>query len=332
MHAGSSRQRWALRLKRFFLLFGRYREWHLLASFVVFAATLYGLARHVADLVELTLWALVALYAALWCAFFVARLTFNPLPPSARRRHVLDCFLQLPPGIFDPLSSDRAAPRYRFRKVRVEYDARGLDVPNESDLGEFVTLSQASLSAAHMDLDLEHRRDVYDRWWKRNHDSFLLLERQVAPHPWQVAALSIVLPLTEPGFDDLEDGVTPVLGLKRGDIAGLAEPSKHLLVDTWIKEDSERWKANVYPCTLVLKHLSLFWDPAHQKEMTIVLEPDVRSVRKLATICRFHGPTRTADGGSLFSFHFPYDYADDKLQDLYWQVDANITALRALPI
>ena len=321
----------ALRLKRFLRRFHHYKKWHLPISFAVLVATIYGTDRFLTDTAEILLWAWNFLYFGIWGVFYIARQVYNPIPKEARRRHVLDAFLQLP-DYLGQLGATDADVQYRISRAMGRELPNGRLAPNANVLDPFVSLSDEALGDAHPDLGTDARRDLYERWWSRNSDCFLTLERRDGALAWRPVAVSIILPLTESGRDALEEGIASVLKLRRDDITERGAPTNSLLIDTFIIHRSERRLSGRYPYALLLKHLSLFWDPTAQPDMSIILEPDVRSVRKLARICRFHGPVPTADGGELWSFNFSHDRADSRLMGMYGRIAENMMECRTWPL
>jgi hypothetical protein len=322
----SHRDQWIARIKRFLRLFERYKEIHIPATLLAFFLAFYGW-HNFSLTVEGFVCLLLVIYLCCWSIIWTARYigSLYPLPPKPK--HILHGFLRLPD--YDP---ERSYSQYRFRRIRVEKDIGGLDMPNEDDMSAFVNLSHLSLSEAHPALSEEERRELYSRWWKCNQDAFLILEKRDLSGVYHIISVSIILPLSSDGHRDLQDGITPVLKLKRGDIVKTHSRSKHLLVDTWIVHPAHRHAFTGYEYALVMKHLSMFWNPELQKEMTILIEPDVRSIHKLARLCRFHGPSKTADGGSLYYFHFPYDYADERLESILQEIQRTISKCRSWPL
>jgi hypothetical protein len=65
------------------------------------------------------------------------------------------------------------------------------------------------------------------------------------------------------------------------------EVARHLLIGTRIIRAAYRRKHTGYEYALALQNLSLFWNPPHQEKMTILIKPDVRSIRTLARLSNF---------------------------------------------
>ncbi|HVS36331.1 MAG TPA: hypothetical protein VMS17_12245 [Gemmataceae bacterium] len=334
MRQTDSSSKWTALLKSYYRYFDRYKELHLVVGFVLFIASLLLPLGEVALAIEIPIWTLTALFGLCLLVFWVAKLVHNPFPPPrepTRRRHLLELFLTIP-DYRRHLQSARF-PRYRYRRIRAERTADNREVPIEADLVPFVEFSHDALHAAHPDLTKEERRELYEGWWQCNHDSFLFLEkkRNEGARP-EVIAVSIILPLSDGGHKHLRDGVVAVIKLRGQDIEKTAGASKHLLIDTWIIAKSHRRKHDPFVLALVLKHLSLFWNPQETPEMTLLIEPDVRSVRTFLAKSFFSGPTKTADKGDLYWRHFPHDYVDDNVTGYYHQLLSNIARCREWPL
>ena len=197
-------------------------------------------------------------------------------------------FLTLPPAPGTPgMGKD-----YRYRKVRdVKADSND---PRSDDLAPFVALSDndPNISAANADFVDEEfnseanpglkgpvRHALYKKWFTLNPDSFLLLDHKGADGQWHPVAVSIVLPLSQAGFEHLQSGAYTAVKLKPDDVikAGQPDPSSvpHLLLDTWIiDKDFRAGKSHGYGHALITKHLSSFWDPKKQPVVNISVEPD----------------------------------------------------------
>ena len=200
-------------------------------------------------------------------------------------------FVTLPPSS----SSFGIGSDYRYRKVRdVKADSND---PRVDDLSPFVDLSDndAAISAAHESLKGPVRHALYKKWFDLNPDSFLILDHKGENGTWRPAAVSIVLPLTQTGFEHLRDGSNDAVGLTPADVIKVGQPdplnSPHLLLDTWIIDPKfRRGQTKGYGQALITKHLSSFWDPEKQPNVNISVEPDAESVRRLLKQAHFHEP------------------------------------------
>jgi hypothetical protein len=206
--------------------------------------------------------------------------------------------------------------------------------PNESDLDAFVTLSHLNLSEAHPEFSPEERAELYRSWWQMNKDSFMQLEQQGLDGRYRLVAISIVLPLSASAFQALKTGKAAVLDLRQGDIVAPGQQIRYLLVDTWIIDKPARPKFGGMEYALVLKHISQFWNPREQENMVLLIEPDVRSVRRLAKDSDFSGPYTTKDRGQLYGIEFPHrnTFADKPLEAIFEELVANIAAVKRWPV
>jgi hypothetical protein len=283
---------------------------------ILFVLALVGF-HHLAWPLEATVVAIVSINAVLLATVAIARY-FHPAYLSHNLRHLLEVFHDLP--------TEARLRQYRFRRIRNGTAIGTFHEPDTEELAAFVSLSHLNLLEAHPHFSPEERTELYRRWWLLNKDTFLFLEHMGLDGKFAIVAVSIILPLVKRAFEALRDGQVAVLDLREGDISQQPNTTKHLLIDTWIIDRPSRPKIGGPEYALVLKHLSFFWDPETQKDMAILIEPDVRSIHKLAVNSRFHGPWKTKDGGKLYAFHFPHDYmyADVRLKALLEQIKRNI--------
>ncbi len=233
-----------------------------------------------------------------------------------RKQHILEVFLDLPKYEGPHKSAGITSP-YRIRRLHTKKDLGGRDVPVEEDMEAFVDLSHHELGEANPDLGKQERRSLYLRWWMCNPDTFLLLDKNLGDGTHQIIAVSIVLPLSEDGHHGLRGGEVGVLDLRGHDIVRSGAKTKHVLIDTWIVHPRFRGSLSRYEAALVMKHIALFWNPRRQREITILIEPDVRSIRNLARSSGFDGTRRTASGSQLFTYHYPHDYAGPHMEGIY---------------
>jgi hypothetical protein len=315
------RQRWTARTKSFLRWVHHNERWHGAAAVLLFILALVGW-RHLAWSLEATVVAVVVVNAMLLALVALAR-NFHHAHLHHHLRHLLEVFHDLP--------SEGRLRQYRLRRIGNGRSIGTFQEPNEEDLGAFVSLSHLNLLEAHPHFSVVERTELYRRWWLLNKDSFLLLEHLDLDGKFKIVAVSIVLPLFPKAFQALKEGQIAVLDLREGDIVPQPDGIRHLLIDTWIIDKPSRPKIGGTEYALVLKHLSMFWEASNQDDMTILIEPDVRSIRKLAINSEFHGPWKTKDGGNLYAFRFPHDfhYADPRLRALFEQIRRNIDQTRS---
>jgi hypothetical protein len=334
-------ERMARRARHFLRWFNRRKEWHLPISGVLFLAGFVENWDHAVHRWEGVMWCLFGLYAACWAALLAARAVHQPYsyaPPSrvGKLLHVLDGFCILPSAFWGQGTAD---PRYGIRFMRHDAAADGRLVPNDVDLGMFVEFGDRALGGAHPEMGAGERRALYVAWWTRRRDAFLILERLEGDGRRRVIAVSIVLPLGERGRSALCDGHIPVSKLGDAEIASNTDDSRCLLLDTLIVPLAYRHRFSGYAFGLVLKHLSLFWDPREmdpttkgERQMTILVEPDVESVARLARLSGFSGPRITPDKGRMYSISFPDPGRGDELEKRLELVKGNVVRFRDVPV
>ncbi|HEV2693354.1 MAG TPA: hypothetical protein VG347_10710 [Verrucomicrobiae bacterium] len=331
IHAYETRgERWAARIRGFVRWFYHRKDWHIPISFLLFLVAFIEPWHQMARLLEGVVWAFLGLYAACWVTLLMARSFLRPYPYPPKidsDRHVLDGFCILPMAFQVP----RFSP-YKLRLLGSEKTSAGWMVPNEFEMEAFVDFGHRALEEAHPTLSRDERRKTYQRWWECQSNSFLLLEKLESDGKRRVIAVSIILPLTELGHKLLRDGERRVLDLGSAEIDCTTRGSKHLLIDTWILRPAYRRRYTGFEYALILKHLSIFWDPSQQNEVTVLVEPDASSIRTLARLSNFHGPSRTKDGGQLYAYHFPHDYADARLERRFEAIKNNMVKCQSLPL
>jgi hypothetical protein len=175
------------------------------------------------------------------------------------------------------------APRSPDEGFRLVHPANG----SRSQLYPYVDLSDHSLFIqAENDLTRDQRYALYERWYDLCPNGFMHLEKREGDR-WRPISVSILLPLSGAGYRSITaqseahrlsvvdlgvDGIQPRVTSK----------NPFLLIDTWIvdreggfggaghgKSDIRGGNANL----LVLRHLTLFWNPATRlKHLSILVE------------------------------------------------------------
>jgi len=194
---------------------------------------------------------------------------------------------------------------------------RFVSARSDEDLAEFVSLSEAAADIHAM--ENTRRLNLYRRWYGINAQSFLLLQRQELGRASQTIGCSIVLPLTPDGQDGLRAGRRAVIDLglegQGKDIAGAGETAQCFLVDTWIVRDEFKTKHDHYGYALLLKHLSLFWNPELRTRVVLLVEPDNPEIYKLLYRSGFLGPRKTASGSDLYELIYPEGLLQNQLAE-----------------
>jgi hypothetical protein len=226
---------------------------------------------------------------------------------------------------------------YRFRMAQ-----------HEGDLEPFVQWSDNEMEIAHRHPDLsdDKRRKLYLTWFRLRRESFLVLERfNHGSSRWDALALSIALPLTEHGRDQICRSQLKIVDV--GDsgnavIARQGTPSSCFLIDTWIvkprgerrlsrgKRKVLREEHETYGIGLVLVHLSVFWDG--RSDGLFLVEADNRIVARFCRRIGFLDSQPTEDGEILQSLSFPYTGADGQIRRKITMIAGNVATMRTWPI
>ncbi len=167
----------------------------------------------------------------------------------------------------------------------------------ENALSPFVTLSdgETDITTAHPGLLGERRRQLYRGWWERNPQCFLSgVEPNRQGHGIPVA-VSIILPLTQEGFDKFLSGEAQTVNMEREpDLSDLTEfilppgqSAKHILLDTWIIKptgrkdgNAKRYRTRFYPTSILNYHLAQL-TPDGMEDVKVIVEPDYDRIHEL---------------------------------------------------
>jgi hypothetical protein len=241
-----------------------------------------------------------AINVATWCttvllAAYIALRSFIDYvcrDPKSPVRALYDC-LELPPAP-SPAKDIDTSRGFRFRRVASLDDIR---------LIAELCGKEPVFAAANPSLTTEKRLSLYQRWHELCPQSFFLLEHTKEDRV-EVAAVSIILPLTAVGAARLWSGDVGVLELSKEDIAYDPNETIRLLLDTLFIAKKFRGIARhkKYPWALVLKHLSEFIGPNARLIQGFVL-PDVPSTEKIFRQIGFEGPHSTGKEQGLYRIH-----------------------------
>jgi len=224
-------------------------------------------------------------------------------------------FLSLPDYTAQPnrAHATQQYPRFEIRTVR----ATPLGDPDESDLAAIVYLSHDNprIRRANPDLTPEKREGLYTLWFQSNAMSFALLER-IPPDANGVSIIgnTAILPLLQKTMDRISQQELAVINLRPEDICGAGETHEVLLLDTWVLhpdyQDSEwlgwlRKRHFGYGNALVLKHISMFWNPGGRQALRLYAEPDAQSMLRLLPRLGFHQHSTTQIGEPLLLLEYP---------------------------
>ena len=206
--------------------------------------------------------------------------------------------------------------------------------PNARDISAFVKRSDKELSDANPELSPRAREKLYRRWWEMDPRSFLMLERiesRAGRERRDIAAISIVLPISLSTAKNLmNESASVVRDLRQPSDSVCGHSPDALLIDTWIipkkfqkkparrslrnkcssagkqNESYESLRRHVDPLglrghTLVLAHISLYWNPREQSKITLLCEPDRFSVSRLMKASlEFEGPRYTQKKSEIY--------------------------------
>ena len=211
-----------------------------------------------------------------------------------------------------PAAASVQQPHFQVRKMR----STATGDPVEDDLWAVVNLSENNEKIRRSnELTPDQRASLYSIWFRRNPDTFLLLERQPPDrNEISIVANTAILALKQATLDRIASAKLAVVDLD-DDICGRSEPFELLLLDTWIVHDdyqdfdhrfltAARSHAG-YANALLLRHLSLFWDPTKATPLRLFVEPDNPSVERMLPRLGFVRTGTTKIGASFFESNFP---------------------------
>ncbi len=187
-------------------------------------------------------------------------------------------------------------PRFRYRFAR----------PGE--LKDFVDYSAGdpAVFVANLDLTPEKRLELYARWQSLNSNCFMLLEiRGEHDVSWRTFAVSIVLPLTKVGLNQLWSGNVRVVQLDRDHILGANRRPPAILTDTLIVAPRDKGREIEMLFALPKIHLAQFGIPEGRKRIEYWIEPDHKKLPKLLPAMGFEGPHEISKGHLLFKLAYP---------------------------
>jgi hypothetical protein len=223
-----------------------------------------------------------------------------------------------------------AAPDPRRFKFRIAHA--------EANLEPFVRFSDAEADIAnrHPDLYGKERWDLYGEWFRIRPQSFLLLDRYDHPSgAWEPIAVSIVLPLTSDGHDELSNGSIKVTELRDRHIAREGTSSTAFLIDTWIVKPRGRAHQvdkplrelhQKYARALLFVHLGIFWDTTVRA--VFLVEADNPHIRDICADLGFDGSRRTKDHEILQRLCYPDDLRDDEMKQRLKVIVDNVAKTR----
>jgi hypothetical protein len=204
----------------------------------------------------------------------------------------------------------------------------------EANLEPFVTFSDAEADIAnrHPDLSGDERWKLYSDWFRMRPQSFVLLDRRDPKSGiWEPIAVSIVLPLTSLGHDDLCNGTIRVLELSDRHVAPLGAPSSVFLIDTWIVKAKGRAKDidkplrephRKYARALLFVHLGVFWDSTTRA--IFLVEADSQHIREICGHLGFDESRRTKDNEVLQRLCYPDHLRNDEMRHRLKIIEDNV--------
>jgi hypothetical protein len=175
----------------------------------------------------------------------------------------------------------------------------------EEDLKLFADMSAGdpAVESANPGLD---RHTLYKKWYARAPETFMFLDVQKPSEPsWSVGAISIVLPLSQTGFDSLWSGKTEVKDLAANDLVGGGSRPRAILIDTLIAEPAYRRRNAAMVFSLSVIHASRFWAPSGKKKIEYLIEPDHRRFPHLLPEMGFEDPHEIQRGHKLYRLTYP---------------------------
>lgn len=221
--------------------------------------------------------------------------------------------------------------KYRYRKPA--------DV---TELEPFVSFSDKSSAIAgrHPELTGAARSTLYQTWFRRRQEVFLLLDRWSLDNGrWEPVAVSIVLPLSDTGYNRLLQKQVAIIEMV-DEIAPNQDPSTKLLLDTWIVKPRRKASAadkivqvphEQFGHALPLVHLGMFWNGTART--TLIVEADNPHIRRLCAHVGFDSSRRTKDGAILQVFNYPNDIKDEgDSRPFFRRFSENVERLTRWPI
>jgi hypothetical protein len=289
----------------------------------------FGLINHkfhlLNEVFERLVWMLFCAYWLFQLYIFVRVRFGSPFDSRTRLRD----FRQLPDGPGQVGTGSNLVPIYRFLAV-------GAATGQDERLQHFVRLSESSteIAGAHPELDSNKRLELYRNWWLWNRDSFMLLEEDRGGGATEVICGTIILPLTPAAHKALKAGEITVLNLQQNHVWRADAKSKphQLLLDTWVLPKRYRAKHGHWADALVLRHLSMFWNPDEQKTMTLLVEPDNPKITRAVGRLGFVGSWTTSSGSELYELRYPRDVVGSQRRDLLAKVLGNLRVCRTWPV
>lgn len=226
-----------------------------------------------------------------------------------------------------------APSAFRFRKPT-----------SSKELKPFVELSDGEVLIAerHPELRREKRHQIYKLWFDRCPDAFLILERAdrlLFWRYWRCVGVSIVLPLAEATYRDIEKSAIKIVELAPSQIA--ASQSNYMLVDTWIMPPKYkarhthrivREEHELHAVGLLFLHLSRFWNRQAEQQNVILVEADEPKVSRLCKELGFDETLRTKDNVVLQRLQYSNDPRNPKLLNYRNCLTRNVIAAFGWPI
>jgi hypothetical protein len=213
---------------------------------------------------------------------------------------------------------------------------------SELDLEPFVEFSDAEVNIAsrHHELSGKSRRDLYRRWFGIRKQSFLILDSfDPASSKWSPIAVSIVLPLTDAGYQKICDKLVRIIDLADGDVARDGTASTRFLVDTWIVKQKGKAKfvdkpirepTEKYSMALLYAHLGVFW--TGRSRAILLVEADHPKIMHICDALGFDKSRRTRDGAVLQCLSYPDDAQAAEVRRALETAVKNLIAMRQWPI
>jgi hypothetical protein len=214
------------------------------------------------------------------------------------------------PPPYVPLITDLPEPLERPANVHWIFgDYLGLKFrfrfAEEEDLELFADMSAGdpAVEAANPGLD---RHTLYKKWYAVNRETFMFLDVQKPSEPsWNVGAISIVLPLSQTGFESLWSGRAEVRYLAADDLVEGASRPRAILIDTLIAEPAYKMRNAAMVFSLSVIHASRFWVPSGRKRIEYLIEPDHARLPRLLPEMGFEGPHEIQRGHKLYRLTYP---------------------------
>lgn len=228
--------------------------------------------------------------------------------PRDKTEQAFQRFLELPNYSAQPdrAHATQASPRFEIRTLQATTSGD----PDRVDLAAVVDLSQNNerIRRANPALTPPKREALYTLWFQGNRNVFALLER-IPPDPNGVSIVgnTTILPLGQQTMDRISRAEQAVTHLRDTDIFGSSAHSDALLFDTWVLHfDYQNMNRHFgYGNALVLKHLSMLWDPASQQALRLYAEPDTRSMLEMLPRLGFQVQGETQAREPLLAFEYP---------------------------